>query len=133
MSHRRVICLCGRVIMQCRCPGPHQDTVKAGPCSCVLPEGGKRPAFTTAVVLPDQAKEAKAVEEALTNGCGDYYCSACSCADILCNEILRLREDIVEGDVLLGRLKERNLGAEARIKYLEDLIREAALKSGVGS
>ena len=134
MSHGRVVCLCGRVVMQCRCPGPHQDTVKAGPCSCAIPGDGAK--ITTNVELrhKEHAAEVAAVERALGKGCGDFYCRACGCNQILINEILRLREELAETEVLVESVKAQRDGANNRIKYLEDLIREAAGKAlGVGS
>lgn len=35
MSHGRTVCICGKVLLSCRCPGPHQDKV-TGPCVCCL-------------------------------------------------------------------------------------------------
>lgn len=34
MSHKRLVCICGKVLLQCRCPGPHEDEVCPNPCSC---------------------------------------------------------------------------------------------------
>lgn len=34
MHHKRLVCRCGKVLLQCRCPGPHKDEVSPNPCSC---------------------------------------------------------------------------------------------------
>jgi hypothetical protein len=36
------------------------------------------------------------LERAMGEGCGDYYCRYCACADILIDEILRLREELAK-------------------------------------
>lgn len=34
MSYGKEICVCGKVLFQCRCARPHRDTVSTAPCQC---------------------------------------------------------------------------------------------------
>lgn len=54
MSHTQVVCICGKVLLQCRCPGPHDNVVSPQPCRCPAtspnaPEPAPKPAAGPAI------------------------------------------------------------------------------------
>lgn len=50
MSHGRTVCVCGKVLSSCRCPGPHMDFKQPGPCVCCV----------ASEPIPEQTAEDKA-------------------------------------------------------------------------
>ena len=105
--------------MQCRCPGPHEDTVKAGPCCC-----------------PGDKVELRVDLNKPPLGRRHFFCHcdtptrpevACPC-DVKMRE---LREELNEADVLILALRAQRDGANNRVKYLENLILECFGKSGI--
>lgn len=130
MSHGRTLCICGRVVMQCRCPsfaGGHVDTVKAGPCTC--PE----------VALPPLAdRQAKALDYAVANlsNCMRQHedsglCLPCSNRKFATEALIDLRGDLVHTEAALLEARTQRDGANNRVKYLENLIKEIVGKAGI--
>jgi len=36
--HEEIVCVCGNVLLQCRCPGPHKKVMRPLPCICEKPK-----------------------------------------------------------------------------------------------
>ena len=109
--------------MQCRCPGPHEDTIKAGPCSCAVPLA---PGPT-----PEDLERERCANSghALSNGTLGTTCVPCM--EYTNRE---LRQELNDAEVVHIALKARKQGLENRVKYLESLLREcgnAAAKAGI--
>lgn len=66
-EHFLVRCRCGRVISQCRCPGPKRVTVSPGPCRHTQAEALPEPATprSTHVRMSSDAREENEACEAI--------------------------------------------------------------------
>jgi len=111
--------------MQCRCPGPHEDTIKAGPCACPKP---KTP--------PLDELQAEALDYAVANlsSClqqhgEDKLCLSCSNRRFAAEALADLRAELHDAEVLILALRAQRDGANNRVKYLEGLIQEIRMST----
>lgn len=123
-GHGRLICICGRVLASCRCPGPHVDKVSPNPCACpgdkveLRVDITKPPSFETAA-------EATATIFALMTG---QKWDA-----VWLRRVEIIREELNELEMQATALKAQRDAANNRIKYLENLILSTAKLAGVAS
>lgn len=109
MSHGRIICVCGRVLVSCRCPkgsNDHVDTVSPNPCVCL----GVKP------LGPESVEDSLAAFAGLING--QKWDSVWK------RRLENIKAELNDAEVLIVALKARKQGLENRVKYLEGLLQE---------